>query len=211
MKITKYYLLVIVFTSVLFSCQKATFEKIEPILMDEEREQNISLVEKKIEKLQKVKLKTITIQQKQVETFQKEEEEEPVALPPYVEEECECEEVVEFFTIVEDMPYIKTCEILRTKKERNHCTEQTVRAYLNQHLRYANTEKEGMELISYVIDRNGLLKNIQIVKSHSKINAKEVIRVLKSMPFEWEVGMQRSLRVAVKYHLPVRFELESRK
>lgn len=82
--------------------------------------------------------------------------------------------------------------------------------YISKNVRYpANArdmEMEGNVQVSFVVDKDGSVKNAEIVKGvYSEIND-EAIRVVESMP-KWKPGKNKGKKVAVQLILPIRFRL----
>lgn len=65
---------------------------------------------------------------------------------------------------------------------------------------------QGRVMLSFVIERDGTLTNIEIITSPDRLLSDEAVRVVKSSP-KWEPGKQRGTPVRVKYNLPVDFRI----
>jgi Ca-activated chloride channel family protein len=65
---------------------------------------------------------------------------------------------------------------------------------------------QGRVIVQFTVDRNGDIKDVEVVRSISPELDAEAIRVVMSMP-RWIPGKQRGKTVAVKYTLPVNFKL----
>lgn len=87
---------------------------------------------------------------------------------------------------------------------------QTFRAWVQDKLRYPQIAMEngvsGKVVLSFVVERDGTLTNIEVLQSPDRSLADEAVRVLKTSP-KWEPGMQRNQAVRVKYTLPVDFRI----
>ena len=112
------------------------------------------------------------------------------------------EEVVEDdapVMIVEDMPSFQGGGI------------EVFRNWVMERLRYPQVAQEnniqGKVVLSFVIERDGSLSNIEILQSPDKSLADEASRVLAMSP-KWKPGKQRNLAVRVKFVLPVEFKLQ---
>ena len=71
-----------------------------------------------------------------------------------------------------------------------------------------NITKEGRVVVSFVVERNGSLSDIQVIRSSSyKELDDEAIRIVRKMP-KWIPGQQRGKPVKVKYTVPVDFYKE---
>lgn len=82
--------------------------------------------------------------------------------------------------------------------------------YLGQNINYPpdarNKGIEGKVVLTFVVDKDGIIKNIEVVEySHNLLN-QEALRVVKSMP-KWKPGFQDGKVVEVKYTLPISFKL----
>ena len=70
---------------------------------------------------------------------------------------------------------------------------------LNYHAYY-----EGIVVCSFIIEKDGSISNVEIVKSLYPEANNEVVRIIKSMP-QWIPGEQNGEKVRVKYLLPYLF------
>ncbi len=66
----------------------------------------------------------------------------------------------------------------------------------------------GQVLLSFVVERDGSLTNIQVLRTPDSSLSDEAIRVLKSSP-KWTPGKQRNQTVRVKYTLPIEFRIQN--
>ncbi len=80
--------------------------------------------------------------------------------------------------------------------------------YLAQNIKYPvkaiEKKIEGRVTVSFVVSRDGSLRDFRIVRSVDPDLDAEALRVAKSMP-NWKPGKQRGKNVAVKYTLPINF------
>lgn len=117
----------------------------------------------------------------------------------------------EVFTVVEDMPCFPGCEDLETNDERKQCTERNLLKYIYQNVKYPAYDFEngidGLVVLSFVVNTEGKIEDVQIIKDRGGQLAFEIKRVIESMndlPQPWEAGMQRGKKVKVRYNLPLR-------
>ncbi len=68
---------------------------------------------------------------------------------------------------------------------------------------------EGSAIVSFVINKDGSLSDVQLVKDPGGGCGAEAVRVVSLMG-NWNPGLQDDAPVKVKFHLPVRFKLEGR-
>lgn len=82
--------------------------------------------------------------------------------------------------------------------------------YLRKNIKYPSLCREnniqGRVLISFVVNKDGKIVDIEVVKSVHPSLDKEALRVVSSMP-AWKPGMQRGKPVRVRYTVPVNFRL----
>lgn len=99
------------------------------------------------------------------------------------------------FVVVEDMPKFP---------------QGTAKDWIVKNIKYpAQAMKKGLQgkvYIQFIIEKDGSLSNIKIVRGIDPTLDNEAVRVIKSMP-KWIPGKQRGLMVRVSYVLPVNFEL----
>ncbi len=67
---------------------------------------------------------------------------------------------------------------------------------------------QGRVVLSFVIEKDGRLTNIQVLKTPDRSLSDEAIRVLQKSP-KWAPGKQRNQVVRVKYTLPVDFRVQN--
>ncbi len=82
--------------------------------------------------------------------------------------------------------------------------------YLNQQLTYPQAardfEIEGSVYVQFVVNKDGSLSDIEVVRGLGYGCNQEAIRIVKSMP-KWQPGQQNGQSVPVIYTLPVKFSL----
>jgi periplasmic protein TonB len=67
---------------------------------------------------------------------------------------------------------------------------------------------EGKVLVEFVIDENGNITDVKVVRSVDKLLDNEALRVIKGMP-QWEPGRQGGQKVKVRFGLPIVFKLRN--
>lgn len=65
---------------------------------------------------------------------------------------------------------------------------------------------EGKVYVQFVVERDGSVSNIKVVRGVDASLDKEAIRVISAMP-KWKPGKQRGKAVRVSYTLPIAFQL----
>lgn len=83
--------------------------------------------------------------------------------------------------------------------------------YLANNIKYPVVAQEngvqGRVVVSFVVERDGSITDVQVVRSVDPSLDREAQRVVKSMP-RWIPGKQNGQAVRVKYNVPVSFRLQ---
>lgn len=86
--------------------------------------------------------------------------------------------------------------------------------FLGNNLKYPKKERQngttGKVFVTFVINADGSISDIKILRSLTALFDEEVIRVIKLMP-KWTPGTNQGKPVNVQYNLPVTFMLRSEK
>lgn len=113
------------------------------------------------------------------------------------------EEVVEDdqpFLIAETMPSFQGGDL------------NTFRNWVQQNVKFPQIALEngiqGRVVLSFVIEKDGTLTNIEVLQAPDRSLSEEAVRVLETSP-KWEPGMQSNKAVRVKYTLPVDFQIRN--
>ncbi len=103
------------------------------------------------------------------------------------------------FIIAEEMPKFQGGDLMK------------FRSWVQGKLKYPQIAQEngisGKVTLTFVIERDGSLTNIQVMQSPDRSLADEAVRVLQSSP-KWTPGKQRNSPVRVRYTLPVEFRIQ---
>ncbi len=65
---------------------------------------------------------------------------------------------------------------------------------------------QGRVVLSFIVDTDGSVKNVQVLRGVDPSIDKEAVRVVSSSP-KWKPGRQRDKAVKVKYNFPLNFQL----
>ena len=83
--------------------------------------------------------------------------------------------------------------------------------YLSTHIKYPTIAEEngvqGRVIVTFVVERDGSITDVKVVKSVDPSLDKEASRVVAGMP-KWIPGKQNGSAVRVKYTVPVTFRLQ---
>ena len=115
-----------------------------------------------------------------------------------IAEEKPREEETRVFDVVEQMPQAPG-------------GQQALFEYLSKNIKYPVIAEEngvqGRVIVTFVVERDGSITDVKVVKSVDPSLDKEAQRVVKAMP-HWIPGKQNGSAVRVKYTVPVTFRLQ---
>ena len=101
----------------------------------------------------------------------------------------------EIFTIVEEQPTFGAGEEARQK-------------FLGENIKYPDLAREngiqGTVYVTFVVEPDGTISNVQVLKGIGAGCDEEAMRVVKLMP-KWTPGKQRGKNVRVKINMPIKF------
>lgn len=87
---------------------------------------------------------------------------------------------------------------------------QALFEYLSQNVQYPEDAKaqkiEGRVIATFVVETDGCISNVEVVKPAFPSLDAETVRVLSGMP-KWAPGKQNGKVVRVKYTVPINFSL----
>ena len=108
------------------------------------------------------------------------------------------EEETKVFDVVEQMPSFPG-------------GQSALLQYLSSNIKYPVVAEEngvqGRVIVTFVVEKDGSITDVRVVKSVDPSLDKEAQRVVKSMP-KWIPGKQNGAAVRVKYTVPVTFRLQ---
>jgi len=78
--------------------------------------------------------------------------------------------------------------------------------FIQKTLRYPETDTQGRVMLSFIIEKDGKLSDIKVVRGISPELDREALRVLKLAP-AWKPGQQNGHPVRVKYTIPIVFQM----
>ena len=107
-------------------------------------------------------------------------------------------EETKIFTVVEQMPMFPG-------------GDGALMGYLSQNIHYptiaAENGVQGRVVVGFVVERDGSITDVNILRGVDPSLDKEAMRVVRSMP-KWTPGKQNGSAVRVKYQVPVSFRLQ---
>ena len=82
--------------------------------------------------------------------------------------------------------------------------------YLMKNIKYPEQAmKKGIQgrvVVSFIVEKDGRVSNVRLLRSVESSLDKEAVRVVKSMP-KWSPGKQNGKPVRVRFNVPVMFKL----
>ncbi len=91
--------------------------------------------------------------------------------------------------------------------------EEAMMKFLGDNTKYPAQAREngssGVVIVSFIVEVDGSLSNIKVLRSVEESLDNEAIRVVKSMP-KWNPGKHNGEKVRVNYNLPLRFSLDNK-
>jgi|SRR5690554_6570433 len=86
------------------------------------------------------------------------------------------------------------------------------REFISQNYKNPKTTRDvkGTLIIGFVIEADGSLSDIQVIRDLGFGTGKEAVRVLKKSK-KWKPGVQNGRAVRVKYTLPIKIDIEAKK
>ena len=101
------------------------------------------------------------------------------------------------FSVVEVMPQYPGGQIAMLK-------------YIMENIKYPEQAmKKGIQgrvVVSFIVEKDGRISNVRLLRSVESSLDKEAVRVVKSMP-KWSPGKQNGKPVRVRFNVPVMFKL----
>lgn len=111
------------------------------------------------------------------------------------------------FAVVESVPVFPGCETCRDNVERRACFEQHLREFVSEHYIYPQAAREmniqGKVFVSFIIERDGSVSNVEVVRGVDPLLDKAAIKVIKSLP-HIEPATQRGKPVRMSFVMPIK-------
>jgi len=125
-------------------------------------------------------------------------QDEDIQIMDYTPEEEDVEEE-QIFTIVEDMPSFQGKG------------QEGFRVWIVKHMNYPEIAAEngisGRVFVNFVVEPDGSVSNVKVVRGVDPALDAEAVRVIKSSP-RWSPGKQRGKAVRVSFTFPINFVLQ---
>lgn len=117
--------------------------------------------------------------------------------PPQIQKE----EDTPIFTVVDDMPTFKG-------------GKDALFEYLSTNIKYPEEAKkngvEGTCFVTYVVEKDGSISNVKVLRGIGAGCDEEAIRVIENMP-DWNPANHDGKPVRVQFNIPIKFKLDNNK
>ncbi len=125
-------------------------------------------------------------------------------------EEEESDEVLGF-AVVESVPVFPGCENSKTNEEKKQCFNQKIIQFVSRNFKFPEMARQmgisGRVYVNFVIEKNGSVSNIEIVRGVDPLLDDEAVRVVKKLP-KVEPAKQRGKPVRMSFTLPINAKLQ---
>lgn len=127
------------------------------------------------------------------------------------------------YKIVEEAPRFPGCEMLDTTIDvKNQCAQRALLLFVNQNINYPyearDNNVEGTVVVSFVVEKDGYISNVKLLKDIGSGCGDEALRVvngmneaLKQAKLTWTPGKIKGKTVRTQVSFPVKFKLEEPK
>lgn len=121
----------------------------------------------------------------------------------------------EVLTEVDELPRFPGCEHIDNADERNACASQKLFEFIYSNIKYPKEARdrnvEGMGIIQFVVNEEGSISDIKVVRSPGIEINEELLRIMNTMaalPGKWVPARKEGKPVAFQFTLPVKFKLQ---
>ena len=121
----------------------------------------------------------------------------------------------EVYKVVDQMPMWPGCESEGSYADRKACADRKMLEYIYNNIRYPKEAREngveGMAVVSFVVEKDGRVSQVKIVRDPGAGTGRAAAKVVKMMELDeiyWVPGRQKGKPVRVQFNLPVKFKLE---
>jgi TonB family protein len=123
--------------------------------------------------------------------------------------------VEEIFAIIKNIPSFPGCEHLGDRIEQRQCADKKLLAFIYKNLEYPEKarrqKKEGDVLVQFIVEKDGSVKDAQVVSLTPNGFEEEGLRLIHLMRkkgYKWNPGPSAGLPMRALFQLSVEFKLE---
>lgn len=111
----------------------------------------------------------------------------------------------------ESMPYLSQCKHIQDAYQRGICSNEKLLKFIYSNLRYPSYARDygiqGMTVTQFTIDKEGAVKDIDVVIGICDGFKEECLKVISKLP-QWEPAVQDGKPVDILFTLPIKFKLQ---
>ena len=111
---------------------------------------------------------------------------------------------------MENYPFFKECHNPDDPIAQFKCTQERLLSFLQRNARYPNIPREmgieGSVHLSFIIDKEGQIKDVNVIRKLDEMLDSEAIRVVNTVP-NFEAGSIQGKPINVRFHIPISFKL----
>lgn len=112
---------------------------------------------------------------------------------------------------LESMPRFSGCEAMEgSNEDKKMCADKKMLEFIYKRIKYPKKARiqqvEGTAIVRFVIDRDGEVTDIKVLRGLTKEIGQECLNLIKKMP-TWRPGMVKGKPVKVQFLLPIKFRL----
>lgn len=143
-----------------------------------------------------------------VEETKKENPKEPI---PIIEDDIEVEELVEKPNVEAEIPDDEKKFIIIEEQPEFPGGEKAMNQFIKDNLKYPNEDNEnelrGTVYLNFVVEKDGSITNIKVLRSLGNGYDEEAIRIVNAMP-KWKPGKHRGELTRAYFILPISFNFK---
>lgn len=128
-----------------------------------------------------------------------------------IEMEEEVSDEVLSFAVVESVPIFPGCEDAKDNDERKNCFQQKILTFVSKNFEFPEMARQmgiqGRVYVNFVIEKNGSITNVEIVRGVDPLLDDEAVRVVKKLP-KLTPAKQRGKPVRMSFTLPINAKLQ---
>ncbi len=128
-----------------------------------------------------------------------------------IEIEEEVSDEVLSFAVVESVPVFPGCEDAKDNNERKLCFQQNILRFVSRNFEFPEMARQmgiqGRVYVNFVIERDGSVSNVEVVRGIDALLDDEAVRVVKKLP-KFTPAKQRGKPVRMSFTLPINAKLQ---
>lgn len=128
-----------------------------------------------------------------------------------IEIEEEVSDEVLSFAVVESVPVFPGCEDAKDNNERKLCFQQNILKFVSRNFEFPEMARQmgiqGRVYVNFVIERDGSVSNVEVVRGIDALLDDEAVRVVKKLP-KFTPAKQRGKPVRMSFTLPINAKLQ---